>query len=193
MKDNKIYSVYCHTCNNMQYFGVTKGVKRRWFPSMYKGTSLKPYIEQFGWENIKHEVLFSCLTRDEALKKEDELICKARENGTAINTNRSGHYQQTEEYKEKHKDSLSTWNKTHQDYRNEYGKTWRETHPEERKAYGKAWREANPDYNKSYYEENKDRINARRRERYRLKKLEKQQNEKDINNNNHSNNPRKLF
>lgn len=139
------YCVYQHTCpNGMVYIGVTKNVKYRWRPSLYKDCSLEQYIEQFGWDAITHEVLYENLTHEEALKREDELICKARMEGKCINERRSGQYQQSDEFKEKEKSRLNVWYKEH---------------PEAFKAI-----------RKRYYEKNKDKINARRREKRKNKK-----------------------
>lgn len=76
---NNNYCVYVHTCPDGVYYGVTCNVKNRWSSSRYRnGTPFKDAITKFGWKNITHDVLFENLTRDEALKIEDELICKAR-------------------------------------------------------------------------------------------------------------------
>lgn len=91
MTKEQNYCVYCHTCpNGMQYFGVTKNVKNRWYSYYYRTTSLAPYIEKYGWENIKHEVLAARLTRDVALRIEGVLIANGWNIGNCINSNRSG-------------------------------------------------------------------------------------------------------
>lgn len=146
--DEKTYVVYCHTCPDGKYYGVTCNIKSRWYPSQYKETSLKPYIDKYGWDAIKHEVLYSGLTRDEALKIEDELICKARESGTCINQFRSGHYQQTDIFKYENNSYQKAWHKEH-----------RKTNPEECRARDKA-----------YYDSHKDVILAKQRERRKRKK-----------------------
>ena len=91
MKNN--YSVYQHvTPDNMYYFGATQNVERRWKNNgaEYKRTALQPYIEKFGWDNIKHIVLFKDQTRENALWIENFLIETAREDGVCINKQRSG-------------------------------------------------------------------------------------------------------
>ena len=72
--------MYCHTnkINNKKYIGITsKDLNNRWKngkgypksqPHFYKA------IQKYGWDNFKHEVLFENLTKDEACKKEIELI-----------------------------------------------------------------------------------------------------------------------
>lgn len=184
---NNNYVVYCHTTpDGMKYFGVTKSIKDRWIASLYKSTSLAPYIEKYGWDAITHIVVASCLTRDAALKLEDELICKARIECKCINKNRSGHHNQTDEYKDEQKVRRKAWKKAHPEkqkaYNKAYNKAWREAHPEEHKArnniYQKNWRETHHEeykayqkaYQKAYREAHKDEINARIRENRKRKK-----------------------
>ena len=50
-----------------------------------------PLIVQYGWDNIKHEILFSNLTQQEAREKEISLIIEAQERGIAINKQRGGY------------------------------------------------------------------------------------------------------
>lgn len=75
----KKYVVYLHIFpNNKHYVGITclKPVSRRWrCGSSYKSQP-KMYnaILKYGWENIKHKILFSDLTLEEANKKEIECI-----------------------------------------------------------------------------------------------------------------------
>lgn len=154
MSTEKVYCVYCHTCpDGMQYIGTTCNVKSRWRASGYKGTSLAPYIDKFGWKSLIHEVLVTGLTRDEALKIEDELICKARENGTCINQLRSGHYSTSCECIEKRREQSRVRSRVHYEANKEryyeHNKTFREENPD----YHKNWREANPDYMREYCRE----------------------------------------
>ena len=77
----KIYSVYIHTCpNNKKYIGTTKlKPKYRWGKN---GNGYKHHlsfyedIKKYGWDNIKHEIIVTGLSRDEAEQKEIELIAK---------------------------------------------------------------------------------------------------------------------
>lgn len=72
------YVVYIHIFpNNKVYVGITSiGVKNRWHNG--KGYKDNPYlnnaINKYGWNNIKHKILFKGLTREEASNKEIELI-----------------------------------------------------------------------------------------------------------------------
>lgn len=75
---DRIYKVYMHTCpNNKVYVGLTRQpIEKRWGKGKnYQNT---PYfynaIKKYGWDNIKHEVLFENLTKQEAEQKEIELI-----------------------------------------------------------------------------------------------------------------------
>lgn len=74
------YSVYKHTTpSGKVYIGLTgNDPKERWDCGHgYKGN---PHfwnaIKLYGWKNIKHEVLYSNLTKEEAGKLEKELIAK---------------------------------------------------------------------------------------------------------------------
>lgn len=73
------WCVYKHTnkINGKCYIGITWNVKERWRSN---GKAYKGYfgnaIQKYGWHNFEHEILFSELTKDEACKKEIELIKK---------------------------------------------------------------------------------------------------------------------
>ena len=72
------YSVYKHTFpNGKVYMGMTKGdVEKRWQHGHgYKAQKLIfNAIVQYGWENVKHEVLHCNLSKEEAEKIEIDLI-----------------------------------------------------------------------------------------------------------------------
>lgn len=73
-----MYTVYKHTSPNGKcYIGITSNNPLiRW--SNGNGYSGQPYffraIMKYGWDNIKHEILFSDLSKEEACQKEIELI-----------------------------------------------------------------------------------------------------------------------
>lgn len=77
---NKKWCVYIHIAPNEKvYIGITKqNPIKRWRNG--KGYPANPYftnaINKYGWNNIKHEILFSGLTKEQACKKEIELIKK---------------------------------------------------------------------------------------------------------------------
>lgn len=76
--EERIYKVYMHTLpNGKKYIGITKqDVARRWQNGKgYKSNSrFYRAILKYGWDNIKHEVLFENLTQDEAYQLEREMI-----------------------------------------------------------------------------------------------------------------------
>lgn len=80
----KNYSVYKHTSPSGKiYIGITsQEPKKRWANGLsyrhqrYLSTAIKKY----GWDNIKHEVLFENLTKEQAEQKEIELIAFYKSN-----------------------------------------------------------------------------------------------------------------
>lgn len=83
----KNWKVYVHTFpNNKKYFGITcrddpnirwqngKGYDKDGQPVMYNA------IQKYGWDNVKHEILFSGLSKKEAESKERELIALYKTN-----------------------------------------------------------------------------------------------------------------
>lgn len=74
------YCVYLHTFpNGMKYVGITEYGNQpnaRWkngFGYM-NNSEMFSAIVKYGWDNIEHDVLFTNLSKDEALRKEKELI-----------------------------------------------------------------------------------------------------------------------
>ena len=75
----QIYSIYKHTVpNGKVYIGATcQNVKSRWGVngSNYKSNPLfYDDIQKYGWDNIKHEVLHTVFTREDAYFLEKEEI-----------------------------------------------------------------------------------------------------------------------
>lgn len=71
------YTVYMHVFpNNKKYIGITKGnAEKRWANGFGYSSQFVFYaIVKYGWDNIKHEILFTGLTKKEAEQKEIELI-----------------------------------------------------------------------------------------------------------------------
>ena len=132
----------------MYYFGQTQNVERRWRNNgvEYKGTALQPYIEQYGWDNIQHIVLFKDQTRENALWIEDFLITTAQEDGVCINKQRSGLVSKKEGY-----------NKNQMKY-------LREQNHENEVRKQKQYYEQNKDKIREYYEQNKDKIREYQRD-----------------------------
>lgn len=79
-----MYKVYKHTFpNNKVYIGITiQNPEERWLNG--KGYHHNDYminaINKYGWENIKHEILFNNLTKEQAINKEIELIALYKSN-----------------------------------------------------------------------------------------------------------------
>ena len=157
------YTVYQHvTPDGMYYFGQTNNIKRRWRGNgrYYKTTSLQPYIEKYGWENIQHKVLFENLSKEDALSIEDSLILSGREKGNCINKRRSGNVSKEEGYNKK---------QSKQYYETNKGQV-----QEKQKQYYETNKGQILEQQKQYYQKNRDRILEKRHIRYQRKKLEKQ-------------------
>lgn len=89
---NKTWKVYIHTTPNGDvYVGITgMDIEKRWLQSGYKGTALEPYINEYGWENITHQVIYTTPDREEAYQVEEEMRQYYEESGCCINKYRSG-------------------------------------------------------------------------------------------------------
>ena len=152
------YSVYQHvTPDGMYYFGATQNVERRWSNNgaEYKRTALQPYIEKFGWDNIKHIVLFKDQTRENALWIEDFLIETAREDGVCINKKRSGLVSKEEGYSQ------------------EYDKQYYEENKQQILEQKQQYYEQNKDKKQQYYKENKQQILDKQKHYYEENKQQK--------------------
>lgn len=75
-----MYIVYQHKnkINNKVYIGITsRTAQERWGNQGYNYKS-SPYfynaIQKYGWDNFEHNILYTNLTKEEACKKEQELI-----------------------------------------------------------------------------------------------------------------------
>ena len=89
------YSVYKHTnkINNKVYIGITsQEPTSRWKNGLGYQTQRKFYraILKYGWDNFSHEVLFINLTKEEACKKEKELIKKFNSIDNGYNSLKGG-------------------------------------------------------------------------------------------------------
>lgn len=76
--EEKKWKVYKHTTpSGKVYIGITStSVQKRWNNGngYKKCKAFYRAIQKYGWDNITHEILFDNLTKDEACKKEIELI-----------------------------------------------------------------------------------------------------------------------
>ena len=77
----KSYIVYMHTTpSGKRYIGITSKLPcQRWSRgNHYKTQMFGRAVEKYGWDNIKHEILYTGLTEEEAKAKEIELIAEYR-------------------------------------------------------------------------------------------------------------------
>ena len=179
------FSVYQHvTPDGLYYFGATQNVERRWKNNgaEYKGTSLQPYIEKFGWDNIQHIVLFRDQTRENALWIEDFLIETAREDGVCINkqrsgliTNKEGYYQQRyQQNREKELEQQRAYYQKNRDKSKQYYEQHRDKINEQKREYRRKNRDKINEYRRQRYQKNRDKILEQNRQYRQRKKLEKQ-------------------
>lgn len=75
------YCVYCHTnkINGKKYVGITKQKpEKRWGNGHNYVDNEYFYraIKKYGWEEFSHDILFTNLSKEEAIAKEIELISK---------------------------------------------------------------------------------------------------------------------
>ena len=90
------YTVYMHTSpSGKVYIGITsRSVEQRWGCNGY-GYYGQPFfsaILKYGWDNIKHEILYTNLSKEEAEEKEIELIkqYKSNKSGCGYNADNGG-------------------------------------------------------------------------------------------------------
>lgn len=87
------YSVYKHTSPTGKiYIGIThRKPQERWNhgKSYKQNKHFYSAIDKYGWDNFKHEVLFSGLSKEEACEKEKELIAYYKSNQREFGYNNS--------------------------------------------------------------------------------------------------------
>lgn len=96
MEDNK-FTLYRHISpSGKVYIGITsQPVEHRWnhgkgYTNNSKKTLFKSTIEKYGWDNIKHEVLFTHLSKEKAKSLEIELIRHYKGLGISLNCTNGG-------------------------------------------------------------------------------------------------------
>ena len=69
--------------NGKVYIGVTSNIHQRWISqgAAYKGSVVGEAIQQFGWDNVKKEVLLHLPGKNDAYEKEKTI----KKNGGRIN------------------------------------------------------------------------------------------------------------
>lgn len=96
MNEEHKYCVYKHTTpNNKVYIGITRQKpKRRWGNGKNYASNIyfTNAINKYGWENIKHDILYMGLTKEEAEQKEIEMIAfyKSDERNHGYNIDKGG-------------------------------------------------------------------------------------------------------
>ena len=77
-KENRNYIVYIHTTpSGKKYIGITRNNENRRWGKNGCGYKTQPFmhaIKAYGWDNIKHEILFRNLTEEDAKAWEQALI-----------------------------------------------------------------------------------------------------------------------
>lgn len=88
----KEYSVYMHVFpNKKKYIGITRQEPNKRFGGgfNYQTQVVGRAIKKYGWENIEHKILYENLTKQEAIKYEQELIKKYKTNQKKFGYNKS--------------------------------------------------------------------------------------------------------
>jgi group I intron endonuclease len=110
-----MYTVYKHTVpNNKVYIGITsKKPEERWRNRYRNNRYFSNAINKYGWENIKHEILYENLSKEDAEQMEIQLIALYDSSNPKFGYNiaKGGHsnngYHHSEETKNKIKKSLT--------------------------------------------------------------------------------------
>ena len=88
-----MYTVYKHTTpSGKVYIGITsREVEKRWNNGYGYQQNKHFYsaIQKYGWENIKHDILFEKLTQQQAFEKEIEMIRLYKSNDRRFGYNKS--------------------------------------------------------------------------------------------------------
>lgn len=94
MEESRNYWIYTHTTpDGFVYVGQSQfeTTNLRWVKSHYRPhTTFGKAIRFWGWDNIRHEVIASNLTHDEALFVEGYMIEFCKDNGVSLNEKSSG-------------------------------------------------------------------------------------------------------
>lgn len=112
------WSVYIHTVpNGKVYVGVTgRPPKRRWGGGYNYRANPTFYadIKKYGWNNIRHEVVYEGIPQEEALIKEKELIIRYgstdKNKGYNVLVGKSGIGSHNPFYGKKHSEEFKKWN-----------------------------------------------------------------------------------
>lgn len=166
------WCVYCHTTpSGKKYVGITSlKPSQRWKNgSGYKESSyFYKAIKKYGWENIKHDIIFAGLSKSEAIRLEIEYIAKYKTRDKRFGYNMTdggeGHLgvPMTEENKEKIR-LLMTGKPKSESTKEKLriantGKQWSEEQKKRRSMQYSG--QGNPNFGKHCSEETKEKISA---------------------------------
>lgn len=146
-----MYTVYMHTTpSGKRYVGITcQNPKSRWQNG--NGYCYNDYfykaIKKYGWDNIKHEILFENLTKEEAEQKEIALIAEYKSNQREFGYNIQNGGNCVGTHSEETKEKIRKASSMHK-----HSKETKEKISESRKG------EKNPNYGKRFSEEHKQKI-----------------------------------
>jgi predicted GIY-YIG superfamily endonuclease len=89
------WSVYKHVAsNNKVYVGITSNIKNRWAGNGYyyhlSDTIFSRALKKYGWDSFEHVVLYTNLSKEEAVAKEIELIKYYKSINMSYNTTDGG-------------------------------------------------------------------------------------------------------
>lgn len=95
-EDNK-WTVYLHTVpkeitnytHDKFYVGITKQKPEKRWQNHYKGQIFHNAINYYGWDNIKHEIVATNLSQEEAKLMEQQLIAELQSNTREFGYNRT--------------------------------------------------------------------------------------------------------
>lgn len=161
----------------LHYYGITNNLSVR-NRLGYKRSSLQPYIDTYGWNNIKTTVIAEGLTRKEAEQLEGLFIKEGWKKGNCINQQGSGGEwrdnpkDKQQEYKEQHKNSIQVYMKQ---YRKENiekltekdRKRYIEKHSEileQKKEYYQEHKEERLTYSKEYRQKNREILSKKNKD-----------------------------
>jgi len=160
-KAGKIYKLVC--TDGHYYIGSTINTLNFRFNNHKRAAKLEDatqpsylYINTIGWENVKIELVehYSCNSKKELLKKEDDYIQKAKKDPLCLNYKRAHipieeHAEYIKTYLVKNKEKIVT-------YKKKYRKENAEAIAEYNKLYVEEHAEAVKEARKTHYEENKE-------------------------------------
>ena len=114
LQQERNYCVYRHISpSDKVYIGITGQYppEKRWLNGRgYKNSYFYNAIQKYGWDNIRHEILYTGLTKEEAEEKEIELIAKYQSNNRQFGYNISNGGNTTGTMSQETKDKISIAN-----------------------------------------------------------------------------------